>query len=622
MNGKKIAEALGVSTRTVRNYVNEKNRLTSNPLIQSSNNGYYIEDRRIAKRFLDSNEQKQSHIPENESERIDYIIEEFLVNNSTMNSFDLADSLYISTSTLQKVIAQANEYLRKYSLSIESRNNILRLVGSEGDKRRYMSNYLYSHFSSNTLSLTSLEKYFGIDLITKLIGFIKKFSTKENLKINDFAFKNLLLHLAIIIQRNQKGLFLTTTRRDTTIKPEWQETIRFISDYMDEELSLTLTNEDLYSVFILLKSNSNILLQDNKEVMDTIIKKEVKTDVISIISKFYNQYAIDLYSDQFISTFSLHLQSMYTRIEFQTATKNPLLADIKQSSPLLFEMATYITCLINDYKQTELTEDETAFIALHIGNGIEFQRSELQKIDTVIIIPKYLNLESKFTEAVINDFGQDINLRAIINDQSVIEDSHISFQLIISVIDIDRTQFLDSHFIKMSPIYNDSQRDILSKEINKLTAMNKKQLMRDYLDQYLSEELFFPNCTTTDRESALRKVTHQLEDLDYVEPLFYERILHRENLASTAFGDFAIPHSIEMDAMKTSVSVILLPEGLEWEEGKTVYLILLMTINRRDMAFFRFFYEEVIQYISTENVAKDLSTLSDFDSFKNKLANN
>lgn len=77
-----------------------------------------------------------------------------------------------------------------------------------------------------------------------------------------------------------------------------------------------------------------------------------------------------------------------------------------------------------------------------------------------------------------------------------------------------------------------------------------------------------------------------------------------------------------MDAMKTSVSVILLPEGLEWEEGKTVYLILLMTINRRDMAFFRFFYEEVIQYISTENVAKDLSTLSDFDSFKNKLANN
>ena len=48
MNGKKIAEALGVSTRTVRNYVNEKNRLTSNPLIQSSNNGYYIEDRRIA----------------------------------------------------------------------------------------------------------------------------------------------------------------------------------------------------------------------------------------------------------------------------------------------------------------------------------------------------------------------------------------------------------------------------------------------------------------------------------------------------------------------------------------------------------------------------------------------
>src|SRR5699024_8499769 len=165
MNGKKIAEALGVSTRTVRNYVNEKNRLTSNPLIQSSNNGYYIEDRRIAKRFLDSNEQKQSHIPENESERIDYIIEEFLVNNSTMNSFDLADSLYISTSTLQKVIAQANEYLRKYSLSIESRNNILRLVGSEGDKRRYMSNYLYSHFSSNTLSLTSLEKYFGIDLI-------------------------------------------------------------------------------------------------------------------------------------------------------------------------------------------------------------------------------------------------------------------------------------------------------------------------------------------------------------------------------------------------------------------------------------------------------------------------
>ncbi|MFQ7536008.1 MAG: PTS sugar transporter subunit IIA [Clostridium sp.] len=38
----------------------------------------------------------------------------------------------------------------------------------------------------------------------------------------------------------------------------------------------------------------------------------------------------------------------------------------------------------------------------------------------------------------------------------------------------------------------------------------------------------------------------------------------RENAATTAFGGIAIPHAVEMDAMKTSIAVAISKNGIQW----------------------------------------------------------
>jgi phosphocarrier protein FPr len=79
------------------------------------------------------------------------------------------------------------------------------------------------------------------------------------------------------------------------------------------------------------------------------------------------------------------------------------------------------------------------------------------------------------------------------------------------------------------------------------------------------------------KSDAIRKVGKMLVDNDHIEPGYIDSMLGREKIANTFLGNgIAIPHGLpkNRDLIKrTGIAVMQIPQGVEWNPGETVYLV-------------------------------------------------
>ncbi len=80
-----------------------------------------------------------------------------------------------------------------------------------------------------------------------------------------------------------------------------------------------------------------------------------------------------------------------------------------------------------------------------------------------------------------------------------------------------------------------------------------------------------------DKSEAIRQVGGLLVDSGYIEPGYIDSMLAREKAANTYLGNgIAIPHGMPKDReliRKTGISVAQVPNGVEWNPGETVHLV-------------------------------------------------
>ena len=94
----------------------------------------------------------------------------------------------------------------------------------------------------------------------------------------------------------------------------------------------------------------------------------------------------------------------------------------------------------------------------------------------------------------------------------------------------------------------------------------------------LTKETVQLRAQAADKVSAIKQSGELLVKAGYVPPSYLDGMLAREQVLSTYLGSgIAIPHG-ELDDLKsiyyTGVSVLQLPEGVEWEPGERAYLVI------------------------------------------------
>jgi mannitol/fructose-specific phosphotransferase system IIA component len=96
--------------------------------------------------------------------------------------------------------------------------------------------------------------------------------------------------------------------------------------------------------------------------------------------------------------------------------------------------------------------------------------------------------------------------------------------------------------------------------------------------EVLTSEMVRLGAQAADKVEAIRQVGEILIQAGCVAPSYVEGMLARERVMSTYLGSgIAIPHGELADlrlVYRTGVSVLQLPEGVEWEHGECAYLVI------------------------------------------------
>lgn len=586
LKSQELADRLGVSSRTIKNYVKQINQLHPNA-ISSSRNGYLLSDISFAKKYLENNRSGDT-----KSNRLNTISNILINTSNDINIYDLADNLYYSETTIRNDLRKLKTYFKQFDIDLIVSGDYVGITGDEVNKRKVISDLIYKESNDNFLNLNYIQKNFSTIDISQLNVIVTNEIEKQETFINDYYRINLILHLAIIIDRIQKGNNNHTVEKQIDDVSKEVIIAKNISSEIQKNFYVTLSNSEVYELAILISSRINLINNESplKEI-ELIIGKDCINLVDNIFKSIYKNYGINLDDVELKIRFAIHLSNLLKRAKNNYESKNPLADEFQANCPFIFEIAVYISSIINKKYNININKDEIAYIAFHIGNSIEIQRNNQNKISASIICPNYYDIANTLSHNINIAFSNELIISNIFTTEIEIQNT----DLIISTVKLKNIVAIPVVYI--SPFFNKEAHDKISKQIKSIQMKKSKRNFENQAIRLVNPDLFEVTDTINTKEECIDYLAAKAIHKKFVSNKFKTQILERESLASTAFGNFAIPHSMVMDANQTGLNILISRNGIIWDESK-VYLVIMMFFKSDDRDIFNDFFEKLTDVLT------------------------
>ncbi|HDU6571774.1 TPA: BglG family transcription antiterminator [Listeria monocytogenes] len=594
------------TTRTIRNNIYKINEVTPN-LINSTKQGYQI-NLNIPFEF-----QSESDVTERKSK---LLLE--LIKNSTkgVDLFELADILYISEVTLKKDIQQLKNELKEADVKIVISKDRIKLIGKERAKRKYMISLLYEEGGYRESIKSRIQEMIEFVSIDKLQNIVKEVLAQESITTNQYSMMNIVLHYAISIVRIQQGNTLIETQKTLIRKHSKEyEISKKIAKILSEEYQIHFSEAETKQLGLLYVGLQNEQSANaNHGELDQFVDKKIIDALKIVLANVEETYLIDLQNEQLFIKLAIHVQSLYYRSRYKAYTRNLSLLDIKTSYPVTFDIAVYISSLLQEKLAIDFNEDEISFIALHIGSFLESENRDYIRLEIGLLVDDYHDLRTNMLKKLRARFENEATIELIEN-----EDYEENFDIILTTNRDVALEKAGSIFIH--PL-------LTTKDIKKITSriQTKKKILENnirgqQIDRYIVRSLYSNQIDPSELtpEKIREQMISKMEKQNFVTPEFKEKVEKREQMAPTSFpSGIAIPHSIKNDALQSGVSIMTLQEPIYWNDVK-VKIIALVAISKKDATEFNDFFEKFVEIVSEPINTKRLSMVESFEEFIWKL---
>ncbi|EAH1834715.1 PRD domain-containing protein, partial [Listeria monocytogenes] len=582
------------------------NEVTPN-LINSTKQGYQI-NLNIPFEF-----QSESDVTERKSK---LLLE--LIKNSTkgVDLFELADILYISEVTLKKDIQQLKNELKEADVKIVISKDRIKLIGKERAKRKYMISLLYEEGGYRESIKSRIQEMIEFVSIDKLQNIVKEVLAQESITTNQYSMMNIVLHYAISIVRIQQGNTLIETQKTLIRKHSKEyEISKKIAKILSEEYQIHFSEAETKQLGLLYVGLQNEQSANaNHGELDQFVDKKIIDALKIVLANVEETYLIDLQNEQLFIKLAIHVQSLYYRSRYKAYTRNLSLLDIKTSYPVTFDIAVYISSLLQEKLAIDFNEDEISFIALHIGSFLESENRDYLRLEIGLLVDDYHDLRTNMLKKLRARFENEATIELIEN-----EDYEENFDIILTTNRDVALEKAGSIFIH--PL-------LTTKDIKKITSriQTKKKILENnirgqQIDRYIVRSLYSNQIDPSELTPAKirEQMISKMEKQTFVTPEFKEKVEKREQMAPTSFpSGIAIPHSIKNDALQSGVSIMTLQEPIYWNDVK-VKIIALVAISKKDATEFNDFFEKFVEIVSEPINTKRLSMVESFEEFIRKL---
>ncbi|WP_208591080.1 BglG family transcription antiterminator [Gracilibacillus suaedae] len=606
MKTSEILDYLNISSRTLRNYVQYINeQLQSSLAIESSNMGYRLK----MPKNLGAFPTKENSL----NNRVYYILQQLILSEDGIDIFDLSEYMFVSVPTVEKDINECRKFIGNYRLSINRVKDHLYLQGKEIDKRKVMSMIYYKEYNTTFYNIIDLEKIFGYELHNfkkKLLRIIQH----HGYDINEYTLGNIIYHIIISIERMQDNQYvhhLDYPYKETFIS---MTIIHEIQDLIESYFHVHMDKNELYYLQALISSKTTYISEEKEK----FVQAPYAALIDEIIEKVNENYFINLEDEEFKTKFVLHVQNMVVRASNHFSFKNPLTQSIKTSSPLIYDLSVYISNLISEKLDIHLHEDEIAYIALHVGSCLELKQKNHDLLEVVLVCPAYNNLQFQLKEKIEHYFANQLRVIKMVTrvDKEI---SALQADFIISTMEIplDQTivQVVISTFLTSDDILN------IQTLVNRIKQEKQQERIKQNLLSLFDKRIFmFSDQTFQDEYDIISFITRQMTDLRLVKKDFVENVMKREKLSSTAFNNIvAVPHSIYMDALQTSIAVLITDKPIKWGEATNIRIVTLIAMNKSERNIYRDIYDEYIKILANPSNVSKLANSRSYEAFIDQL---
>lgn len=532
--------------------------------------------------------------------------------------YELADNLFISESTLKADIQQMKKEFTAKNIQIIFEKDTVKLVGTERAKRRYMISLLYDESNLQEKLKASIQQMIGYISLAALQEMIRMVFAGHEIRINQYTLNNIVLHYAISIERIRQGHIIKkqTDNQDFQTKREY-ELAKEIADKLAEEYAIDFSEGELEQLALLFIGIQNETSANSKnKQLKEVVDEKIITALHDVLKQVKKTYLIELGDDQeFFNKLAIHVQSLYHRSKYDTFARNSSLLDLKTAYPLIYDISVYISSLIQEKLAIWFNEDEISFIALHIGSFLGTQKNSIEQASLLLVANDYHDLSENIVAKLENAFGEQIFIKTA-NEAAI---KAQSYDMLLTTDHSIAERYERAIFIQ--PLLHQNDLRKIEKRIYQIKEQKQKVKMHQYIDQFIPAELYFNQVDlAAATPKAIRKqINQRLLHNGYVGEDFLQSVEKRESMSSTGFpSGIAIPHAIEISAVKSSVAVMTLQEPVMWE-AYPVKLIAFVTISKDESKVFNDFFERFIEIVSDAVNTKQLSASSSYAEFIGRL---
>ncbi len=594
ITGKELSNILNVSDRTIRSDIDHINKHYGETLIESNlRYGYRLN----YELFTKLNIEFDNITPQTPAERCVYIIQALLFEKHELNLMALQDQVFVSGYSIDNDLKRIKKILEPYSnLKLVRSKNFIRLEGSEESKRKLYKELLAEETQGNFLNLNRLAAFYKTFDLLEVKQILEETFEEYHFHVREMAFPMLMLHVGIAIERILRHNFIHTDRKNDVIQQsvEYQIASKFFTKVARKIRIEIVEDEIVLLTLLLLGKKSTDYTQDLVHLSTG--NYSLQDLVEGMLNDLKEAFDIDFTQDMELKVgLQMHIQSLIERHLKHVNVNNVYLEEIKRKYPLVFEMGIRVGRYMEEVLNMKISESEVGFIALHLGSA--YERLNLnRKYRVVMIYPNDQALSNLCVQKVNNRFYERLEIVECMNffeEQMILKHKP---DLILTTLPLKHHLEIPTLQISLFINFEDESRIFQA-----LNSLDKHKFQFEFISKIttlIDDQFFYTNVEAKAPEDIICFMCDRLYDQGYVDEGFKDAVLLREEMSATSFAySFAIPHTMNVSAKKSNLSVAILKKPILWG-SYDVKLVILLAIHEEDNTLMKLFFDWLSNAVS------------------------
>lgn len=634
---KDLALRVGVSKRTVQRelgYIQNSLKNYEVRFMSKTGVGVWLEGSPEERsRLFHDIGQGDTYDVSNRDERRKRLILEILKEKGLKKLFYYSSLFEVSEATISTDLDAVEEWLSRYGLSVVRRpGSGIEVEGNEENYRRAIRAFIDENIdtrlirdayesdstqeSCDNFAKSSMGKVLNDDILKRVISCIMGMNHTRVLTLTENSYIGLIIHISIAINRILKNEMLETA-------DGWKEGFHEDEDYLlareivlklEEEFQIEIPEVEISYICLHIKGakHEKISWADGKTV--EMGSRELQELLNEMVDAFDPEKAYYLkQDDEFIQGLLAHLQPTLIRLLHGMKIQNPILKEIRESYPDIYEKCRNVALILGERTNTSVPDEETGFLAVHFGAALvrlEGQSEQIRQVHIGVVCSSGIGISrlmsSKLKKvfrdrADISTYGKNDITPYIIGKTDFfisslpldLEDAPVIFvNPLLGDEDIEKSRRMVYQYERMpEKLKTEDEFTVQLEEIN-LAAAQINAVIK-YMD-------FFKVDNWITFEELLIAIGEKLTPYSDRSELIREDILRREKIATQVFAEFgfALFHTRTKGVTRPCFSVCMAKDLAAFMDPyfKGIHVIFIMLVPDDGNVRVN---NEILGYIST-----------------------